>query len=261
MTTSSGEQVPLSAVVIIESGRGFARINRVDGRRVVTVQGDVDPSIANASEIIAETRSRFIPDLRKRFPGLEVAFEGETKETAKTGASVLRASLVGILGVFLLLSFLFRNYFEPIIVMLAIPMSLIGVVWGHLLMGLDMSMPSVLGFVALAGVVVNNAILLVEFVKRNVHSGMDIEAAASQASRERFRAMFLTSLTTILGLLPLLLERSLQAQVFVPLVTSLVFGLLGATILVIVVVPSFYTILYDFGVTALPRKDAAAQPS
>ena len=202
-----------------------------------------------------------MPDLLKRFPGLEFTIEGETRESAKTGASVLKALLIGILGVFLLLSFLFRSYLEPIIVMLAIPMSLIGVIWGHVLMGLDMSMPSVVGFVSLAGVVVNNAILLVEFVKRNVRRGMEIEEAARQASRERFRAMFLTSLTTIFGLLPLLLERSLQAQVFVPLVTSLAFGLLAATILVIVVVPAFYTILHDFGVTTLAREEAAALPA
>ena len=112
---------------------------------------------------------------------------------------------------------------------------------------------------ALAGVVVNNAILLVEFIKRNVRSGMEIEEAARQASRQRFRAMSLTSLTTILGLLPLLLERSLQAQVFVPLVTSLAFGLLAATILVIVVVPAAYAILHDFGVTTLARAETAAQ--
>ena len=261
VTTPSGAQVPLSAVAIVEFGRGFARINRVDGRRTVTVQGDVDPAVANASEIIADTRSRFMPDLLKRFPGLEFTIEGETRESAKTGASVLKALLIGILGVFLLLSFLFRSYLEPIIVMLAIPMSLIGVIWGHVLMGLDMSMPSVVGFVSLAGVVVNNAILLVEFVKRNVRRGMEIEEAARQASRERFRAMFLTSLTTIFGLLPLLLERSLQAQVFVPLVTSLAFGLLAATILVIVVVPAFYTILHDFGVTTLAREEAAALPA
>ena len=145
--------------------------------------------------------------------------------------------------------------------MLAIPMSLIGVIWGHLLMGLDMSMPSVVGFVALAGVVVNNAILLVEFIKRNVRSGMEVEEAARQASRQRFRAMFLTSITTIVGLLPLLLERSLQAQVFIPLVTSLAFGLLAATILVIVVVPALYAILHDFGVTTIAREEAAAVQS
>ena len=256
VTAPSGAQVPLTAVAIVESGRGFARINRVDGRRTVTVQGDVDPAIANASEVIADTRTHFIPDLLQRFPELDVAFEGETKEAAKTGASVRRALLIGILGVFPLLSFLFRSYLEPIIVMLAIPMSLIGVIWGHLMMGLDISMPSVIGFVSLAGIVVNNSILLVEFVKRNVRNGMDIEEAARQASRERFRAMSLTSLTTIFGLLPLLLERSLQAQVFIPLVTSLAFGLFAATVLVIVVVPALYTILHDFGVTTLAREEA-----
>ena len=258
VTTATSAQVPLTSVAMVESGRGFARINRVDGRRTVAVQGDVDPSIANASEVIAETQNQFIPGLRNRYPGLDVVFEGEAKESANTGASARRALLIGVFGVFLLLSFLFRSYLEPLIVMLAIPMSLIGVIWGHLLMGLDMSMPSVVGFVALAGVVVNNAILLVEFIKRNVRNGMGVEEAARQASRQRFRAMFLTSITTIVGLLPLLLERSLQAQVFIPLVISLAFGLLAATILVIVVVPAFYAILHDFGITTIAREEAAA---
>jgi multidrug efflux pump subunit AcrB len=134
--------------------------------------------------------------------------------------------------------------------MAAIPLSLIGVIWGHLLLGLELSMPSVMGFASLAGVVVNDSILLVEFLKRRAREGLSIPEAAKRASRERFRAVLLTSLTTIAGLLPLLSEKSLQAQVLIPLVTSLVFGLLAATLLVLLVVPALFAILDDLGLTS-----------
>ncbi len=163
------------------------------------------------------------------------------------------------MGVFLLLSFVFRSYVEPLIVMVAIPFAAIGVVWGHLLMGLELSMPSVVGFVALAGVVVNDSILLVEFIKRHQRAGLAAHEAAAIASRERFRAVLLTSLTTIAGLLPLLTERSLQAQVLTPLIVSLVFGLVASTVLVLLVVPALYTILEDFGLTATGREIATAE--
>jgi multidrug efflux pump subunit AcrB len=158
-----------------------------------------------------------------------------------------RGFLIGIIGVFILLSFQFRSYIEPIVVMLAIPFALIGVVWGHILMGLELCMPSMMGFVSLAGVVVNDSILLVEFIKIRRREGLRIPDAARRASRERFRAVMLTSLTTIAGLLPLLSERSLQAQILIPLATSIVFGLMASTALVLIIVPSFYSILGDLG--------------
>ncbi|MCA9448114.1 MAG: efflux RND transporter permease subunit, partial [Candidatus Omnitrophica bacterium] len=127
--------------------------------------------------------------------------------------------------------------------------SLIGVIWGHFIMGLDLTMPSIMGFVSLAGVVVNDSILLVQFIKMQRSKGLPTPEASMQASRDRFRAVLLTSLTTIAGLLPLLSERSLQAQVLIPLATSIVFGLFASTALVLVVVPSLYSIVGDFGWT------------
>ncbi len=135
------------------------------------------------------------------------------------------------------------------------PFALIGVVWGHLLMGLDMSMPSMLGYATLAGIVVNDSILRVTFIKMRTAEGMAMERAARQTSRNRFRPVLLTSLTTIAGLLPLLFERSLQAQVLVPLVTSLAFGLMASTVLVLIVIPAFYAILHDFGLSIRSREE------
>jgi HAE1 family hydrophobic/amphiphilic exporter-1 len=136
---------------------------------------------------------------------------------------------------------------EPIVVIIAIPLAFIGVIWGHMLMGLDFTMPSMLGFVALAGIVVNDSILLVEFIKIRVSEGATVHDAAAMASYDRFRAVLLTSVTTIAGMIPLLFETSLQAQVLIPLATSIVFGIASSTLLVLFVIPVLYSILEDFG--------------
>ena len=209
----------------------------------------MDARITNVAEIIGDTRSRFLDTLLAEHPGVSISYEGQVKEGATTGKSVIRGFGLGLIGVFLLLCFLFKNYLEPIIIMSIIPLGLIGVIWGHLLMGLDLSMPSIIGFASLAGVVVNDSILLVYFIKIRRAQGKSPIDAARTASRERFRAVLLTSLTTIAGLLPLMLEQSLQAQVLIPLVTSLSFGLMASTGLVLIVVPVLYAIFDDFGWT------------
>ena len=143
---------------------------------------------------------------------------------------------------------------EPLIVMSIIPLALIGVIWGHLLMGLSLTMPSIIGFTSLAGIVVNDSILLVEFLKLRVLDGMEIVEAAKAASRDRFRAVLLTSVTTIAGLTPLLLEKSLQAQILIPLATSIIFGLLTTTLLVLLVVPAMFSVLHDLGLASTAKE-------
>jgi len=251
--TTGGHQVPVSAVAEVVESRGFARIQRIDGVRTVTIRGDLDDRLANASEIIRDTRARFLPELKQRYPDLQIQLEGQSKESAATGGSMLRGFALGLLGIFLLLSFQFRSFLEPLVVIAAIPLAFIGVILGHLVMGLELSMPSMMGFVSLAGVVVNDSILLVEFLKLRVQEGQEVAAAARQASRERFRAVLLTSATTIAGLLPLLAERSLQAQVLIPLATSIVFGLLASTLLVLFVVPALFGVFADLGLTSAAK--------
>jgi len=244
--TQTGKKVPLSSVASLSYERGFARIARINAMRTVTVTGDVDTRIANANQIINDTKKRFIPELKKRFPSISLSLEGETKETGKSMNSMGKAFLIGIFGVFALLSIQFRSYIEPVIVMVTIPFALIGVIWGHIFMGLDLSMPSMIGFISLAGIVVNDSILLVSFIKLHSEAGENAETASQKASRDRFRAVLLTSLTTIMGLLPLLSEKSMQAQILIPLACSIVFGLLASTVLVLLVIPSLYAILGDF---------------
>ena len=261
VTLPAGDQVPLDAVATVESSRGYARVHRVDGRRAVTIQGDLDTDVANADEILAETRARFLPELEARYPGITVGLEGQAEETAVTGASLQRNFLLGLAAVFLLLCFQFRNYVEPILVMAVIPAGLVGVVWGHFLLGLELSMPSMVGFASLAGVVVNNSIVLVAFIKLHRRGGESAADAARRAARQRFRPVLLTSLTTVAGILPLLTETSLQAQVMKPLVTSLGFGLAAATFQVLFLVPALYAILDDFGLTEkIAPTDAPGAP-
>jgi len=245
LSLPNGEQVPLGSVATVEQSRGYARIARVDRRRTVTVLGDVDPRYANTNEVLGQFKSELMPDLEAR--GFAVSLQGEMKEGLETQKSMMRALMIGMIGVFVLLSFQFRSFLEPITVMMAIPFALIGVVWGHWVMGLALSMPSIMGFASLAGVVVNDSILLVAFIKLRRHEGLATAEAAKAAPRDRFRAVLLTSLTTVAGLLPLLAETSLQAQVLIPLAASIVFGLSASTLLVLFVVPSIYAILGDFG--------------
>lgn len=256
VTTAEGKQVPLNTVAYLKPGRGFARLNRINGVPTVTIQGRVDTDVANVSQIIKHTQKNFLPDLLARYPDIRTGLEGQAKEAQTTGGSLLRNAAVGLIGVFLLLSLQFRSYAEPIVVMTAIPMAFIGVVIGHLIQGIDLSMPSMVGYASLAGVVVNDSILLVTFIKIRRAKGTDIATAARGAARGRFRAILLTSLTTIAGLLPLLLETSLQAQVVAPLVTSIAFGMMTSTVLVLLVAPAFYAILGDLGWVADVKTDA-----
>jgi hydrophobic/amphiphilic exporter-1 (mainly G- bacteria), HAE1 family len=262
VVSSGGKRIPITSVATLERDRGYARINRVNGLRTVTIQGNVDVRVANAAQVVDDALKRFVPELKKKHPGIKLALEGQNKEASVAQRSMVTGFLIGLIGVFLLLSFQFRSYLEPVVVMLAIPMALIGVIVGHLVMGLDISMPSMLGFVSLAGIVVNNSILIVNFIKTGHEDGLTVHDAILQASRARFRAVLLTSVTTIVGLMPILAETSLQAQVLIPLVTSLAFGLMSSTLLVLVVVPAFYMVLDDFGLTTLekPEEGRAAEP-
>jgi multidrug efflux pump subunit AcrB len=251
--SKQGEAIPLNAIASIEESREYSRVARINHKRTVTVSGDVDSEIGNTSEILKHTRENFLSKLEEKYPEISVSLEGEVKSDAETSGSVLTGFVLGIIGVYLLLSLQFQNYREPIVVLINIPLALIGVIWGHLIMGLDLGLPSMIGFVAMAGVVVNDSILLVEFVKIRSAEGMNLHEAAGQAVRDRFRAVFLTSITTVAGLTPILSETSLQAQVLIPLVTSVVFGMLAATLLILLVLPASYAILEDMGFTELAK--------
>ncbi|MFC1863694.1 efflux RND transporter permease subunit [Thermodesulfobacteriota bacterium] len=245
--SQSGQLVTLSAIAEIKETQGFSRIHRVDGQRTVTVQGTLDTDVANARELMGVTKKKFLPELKKKYPGIRISFVGQGKESATTGASLKTNILIGLIGVFIILSFQFKSYIQPVAVLLAIPTGLIGVVWGLLLMGIDLSMPALVGLATLTGIVVNNSILLITIIKEQYTGGSTMMEAVQAAARDRFRAVILTSLTTIVGLLPLLLETNTQAQFLIPLVASLVFGLFSATICSLFLIPSFFVVFEELG--------------
>ncbi len=246
----NGINIPVTSVADFHRSRGYARIVRINNTRTLTLEGDVDTDAVNTSEVIDKLRTDFIPSFKKRHPDIGIRIRGETERSAKTTGSMQSLYIVGIIGIFVLLSFQFKSYSEPFIILMAIPFALIGVIWGHLAMGISLSMPSLLGFTSLSGIVVNDSILLVEFIKNRRMEGKKATDAACLASRERFRAVLLTSITTIAGLLPLLSETSMQAQTLIPIAVSMAFGLMASTLLILIVIPCFYAIMDDFNLTA-----------
>lgn len=247
--TTDGSQIPLASLAKFEFSRSYVRINRIDGLRSLSIYADTENSKISSFEIINDFKLNLMPKLLEQYPELKFDFEGQAKDAAKTGKSMGQGFLIGLFGIFVILSFQFKSYLEPVIVMMAIPLAFIGVVWGHFLLGYSLSMPSMMGFISLAGIVVNDSILLVQYIRHHIDEGDEIHHAVVLASRERFRAVFITSLTTAAGLLPLLMESSLQAQIIQPLVVSIVFGIFASTALVLFMIPCMYVILSDFGLT------------
>ncbi len=246
VTAANGTRVPLASVANFTYRRNFAQLTRINGENTVTVQGNINTQVANAREIMQRFYTQFVPQMRMRYPGVHFVSEGQDKETQETGTSLMTFFALGVIGIYLILAFLFANYWQPFAVLLAIPMGWIGVIWGHVFMGLDLTIPSLVGFATLAGIVVNDNILLVTFIKQSVAKGHSLSAACGIAVRERFRAIFITSMTTFAGLLPLLAETSTQAQFLVPLIASIAFGLVTATLLASVVVPCVLLIQNDW---------------
>ncbi|MBS9405521.1 efflux RND transporter permease subunit [Halomonas sp. TRM85114] len=245
-----GSRVPLSVVTDVAERRDWARITRIDGRRTVTVEANVDARRASGQAIVDDLiGSGWLADFEEHHPQVAVSFEGQVASSAETGGSIARGLLIGLVGIFVILSFQFRSYVEPLIVMLSIPLAFIGAIWGHVIMGYYLSMPSLIGAASLAGIVVNNAILLIHFIKTHRERGLDAVAAAGQACRDRLRAILISTTTTIAGLAPLLAETSSQADAIKPLVIAVVFGLLSATLLVLLVIPALYVLFDDWGWT------------
>jgi multidrug efflux pump subunit AcrB len=248
-----GQRVPLDVLVKTEEARDWAGITRIDDQRTVMVSANVDARRTSAQAVVSDIRRTWLDDFRKRHPGITVDFRGQVANSAETGKSIARGLLIGLIGIFLILSCQFRSYLEPLIVMLAIPLAFLGAIWGHVLMGYYLSMHSLIGAASLAGIVVNNAILLIQFIKKHREEGLSATVAAGQASRDRLRAIFIATTTTIFGLLPILLETSTQAAAIKPVVISVVFGLLVSTVLVLICIPAIYVLFDDWGLVRKPR--------
>lgn len=243
--TAGGDGVPFSTVAIIERGRGPASIQRIDRRRAVSVTADVDPARANAAAITNFLMQERLPQITARFPGIRYELAGEQEERRESTEGLIQNFQLALLGIYALLAIPFRSYVQPLIVMSAVPFGLVGATWAHLLLGLELSLLSMSGMVALSGVVVNDSLILVDFVNRRRREGAPLFRAVRSAGVVRFRPVLLTSLTTFAGLTPLLLERSLQAQFLIPMAVSLGFGVLFGTVITLALVPCLYMILED----------------
>jgi multidrug efflux pump subunit AcrB len=240
-----GSEVPFTIVAVVEEGRGYAVISRTDRRRVVTVTADVDEGVANANEIASDLRADTLPRLVADFPGLTFDFEGEQREQTESLDSMKRNFMVAQLAIFALLAIPFRSYTQPLIIMSAIPFGLVGAIFGHLLMGLDLTMLSLFGMVALTGVVVNDSLILIDLINRMRAGGATVDRAIRAAGERRFRPILLTTATTFLGLTPMIFETSMQAKFLVPMAVSLGYGIVFATAITLIIVPSLYRILED----------------
>jgi multidrug efflux pump subunit AcrB len=241
-----GGEIPLGRAAVLEEGRGFSEINRVDRKRVINVTATVDSSRGNAQEILADLSARFLPRLAEDYPGFRFDLEGEQKERRDSMGSMQSGFLLALFAIFALLAIPFRSYSQPLIIMAAIPFGMVGAIAGHLLMGYQLSILSLFGLVALSGVVVNDSLLLIDRINTNVRGhGEDLPRAVAEAGERRFRPILLTSLTTFFGLAPMIFERSVQAQFLIPMALSLGFGILFATGITLVLIPVLYLILED----------------
>ncbi len=244
ITLASGGQVALSSVANFETSQGYTQITRQDGAAVARIIGDIDNDATTSAVLSGLIRTQYGPKIAAAFTGVSVGIGGATEAHQETQGSIVVSLLTGLVGVYLILAYQFRSYTLPIVVMLSIPFSIIGVVFGHLLLDVDLSMPSLIGFASLAGIVVNNAILFVTFFEMETKEG-DYTTAAVDAVSHRFRPILLSFITTFAGLLPIVFETSPQAQAMTPLVTSVAFGLLSSTLLVIFVLPAALSIYFD----------------
>ncbi|UZD90315.1 efflux RND transporter permease subunit [Cognatishimia activa] len=241
-----GQQVALSSIASLKPGLTFAQITRKDGAMVARIIGDIDNSTQTATGIGDVVTDELGPIMAVDYPDVSIGIGGSAEETGTAMMSIATSLLLGLVGVYIILAFQFHSYAMPIFVMMSIPFALIGTILGHVALGYDLSMPSLIGFASLAGVVVNNAILFLTFFEGSVEDG-NYESAVVSAVDHRFRAVILSSSTTFVGLLPIIYESSPQAQTLVPLVVAVAFGLLASTFLVIFVFPALIAIFFDFG--------------
>lgn len=243
--TPAGAEIPLTRAATIEAGRGYSEINRSERKKVINVTASVESTVANAEEIITELKSTLFAELGADYPGLSFDMEGEDKERRESMASMKKGFLMALFVIYVLLAVPFRSYTQPLIIMAAIPFGLVGAVLGHMIMGYNLSILSMFGLVALSGVLINDALLLIDYINRKRESGLGAYESILEAGRRRFRPIILTSLTTSLGLTPMILETSVQAQFLIPMAISLGFGILFATGITLLLIPSLYLVLED----------------
>lgn len=240
-----GTEVPFATVAEARWGQGYATITRVDRRRAVNVTADVDLRRTTSDEVLRSLQQRELPELLAKYPGLRYSLEGEQREQQETMRSLTRGFVMALFVIFAMIAIPLKSYIHPLVVMSAIPFGFVGALLGHLIMGMMLTVLSMFGLVALAGVAVNDSLVLVNAINTRRRAGVPLQEAVRQAGPARFRPILLTSLTTFAGLTPLILEKSVQARFLIPMAISLGFGVLYCTFTTLLLVPSSYLIIED----------------
>ncbi len=253
LMSPSKKEIPLTEAVHIERGHAFTQITRRDGRRILLVTADVGPN-GRAGDIMNDLRTRELPRLIEQFPGLQYSFQGKQAEVAQSMGSLKTSFVIALFAIYAMLAIPFKSYALPLIVITTIPFAAIGAIFGHLLMGYDLSVISVLGIVALSGIVINDSLVLIDYAKEQTYgSNKSAQQIIRLAAIQRFRPIVLTSLTTFFGVMPMILETSKQARFLIPMAISIGFGILFATVITLILIPSLYLVVDDIG-KAVRRK-------
>ena len=242
--TPLGIEVPLREVAAAKLGRAYTSIIRRDGRRVVSVSGDVEPR-DQTPQILAALKTALLPPILEKYDGLSYSFEGREADRRESVSGLIKGLLVALVLIYVLLAIPFNSYAQPIIIMISIPFGIVGAVIGHLLLDYSLSLISLFGVVALSGVVVNDALVLIDFANKRRDKGLTTHDAVRSAGIQRFRPIILTTLTTFFGLMPMIVETSRQARFLIPMAISLGFGILFATAITLLLIPSLMLILED----------------
>ena len=244
LRTPKGTEILLRDAVYISRGRSYTDINRRNGQRIVTVTADVSPR-SQAGQILNSIKAEILPELQQKYPGLAYSFEGHQADQKESMQSLSKGLLMAMIVIYAMLAVPLNSYIQPLIIMIAIPFGIVGAVIGHLIMGYSLSILSMFGVVALSGVVVNDSLVLIDFANRRRRAGMTPLEAIHASGIHRFRPIILTTLTTFGGLAPMIFETSRQARFLIPMAISLGFGVVFATLITLILVPSFYMTIED----------------
>ena len=245
--TADGTEVPFTSVATFELGRGFSTINRLDGRRVINVTADIDRTIARPESVIASMLNESIPEILRHYPDISIGLAGEQEERATAMASLALGAVLALVIIYTLLAVPLRSYIQPLVIMSVIPFGAVGAILGHYIMDTGLMFFSLLGIIALSGVVVNASLVLVDYINRRRREGVELVEAVATAGVVRFRPIILTSVTTFIGLLPMLSRGGDPTTAFIiPMAISLAFGVLFATVITLILVPCLYLIVEDY---------------
>lgn len=256
--TSDGIERPITELAEVDVVRGYSTIHRIEQKRCITVSADINEKQGNANNIVVALRKDFMPELKRELPGVDVLWEGQQERKDESLNSLFVGLAIAMLAIFVLLAIEFKSYAQPMLILMIIPFGMVGAIAGHWFQGRPLGLFSILGVVGLSGIVINDSIVLIDFINRLINSGRSAHDAVLEAGCRRIRPVLLTSATTVGGLLPLLFERSRQAQMLIPMATSIAFGVMASTLLVLFLVPVFYSLYASVVNRTTPQSETIA---